>query len=57
MISGQGQGLNTVSGLAGIIMFGFVHVDLWNGSEVRHLEFFGDSRIKGESVLIWPSAT
>jgi hypothetical protein len=48
---------STVSGVAGIIMFGFLHVDLWNGSEACHLQFFGDPRVKSDSVLIWPSAT
>jgi type VI secretion system (T6SS) effector Tae4 (amidase) len=47
---------STVSGVPGIIMFGFKHVDLWDGSKVCHLEFFGDPKVKSEGVLIWPTA-
>ncbi len=48
-------GTDTVSGEAGVIMFGFLHVDLWNGTEVRNHGYFGDPRVKGEGVLIWPA--
>src|SRR6266496_2373781 len=33
----------TVDGIAGVIMFGFLHVDLWDGTKVRNHEYFGDS--------------
>ena len=43
--------------IPGIIMYGYVHVDLWDGSTFRHLAFFGDTRIAHEGIYVWPTAT
>ena len=49
---------NTVRGVAGIIMFGWRHVDLWDGSKIGRLALFGHESAKVNGVLIWatPSA-
>ena len=48
----------TVSGIAGIIMFGWRHVDLWDGSKIARLVLFGCESAKQNGVMIWqtPSA-
>lgn len=45
----------TVAGVPGIIMFGWRHVDLWDGSNVCHLALFGHSSAVTNGVLIWPT--
>jgi len=45
----------TVSGVAGIIMFGFRHVDLWDGTKICRLALFGHESAKSNGVLIWPT--
>lgn len=47
----------TVAGVPGVIMFGFLHVDLWNGSAVCNHAYFGDPRVTSEGVYIWPAGT
>lgn len=37
----------------GIIMFGFRHTDLWNGSEVRYNTDFTDGTKKVQEILVW----
>jgi hypothetical protein len=46
---------STVAGVAGIIMFGWRHVDLWDGSKVARLSLFGHESAKANGVLIWPT--
>lgn len=45
----------TVAGVPGIIMFGWRHVDLWDGSKVCHLALFGHASAVTNGVLIWPT--
>lgn len=43
----------TVSGVAGIIMFGWRHVDLWDGSKIARLPLFGCESAQQNGVMIW----
>jgi hypothetical protein len=43
----------TVKGVAGIIMFGWFHVDLWDGTNVRNRPMFDETAPKSPNVLIW----
>lgn len=45
----------TVSGVAGVIMFGWRHVDLWDGSKIARLALFGHESARINGVLIWPT--
>ncbi len=44
-----------VKGVAGIIMFGWAHVDLWDGSTVCHLALFDHASSVTNGVFIWPT--
>jgi hypothetical protein len=44
-----------VQGTPGIIMFGFEHVSIWSGSEVRYYPMFGDSKVKNIGIYFWPT--
>lgn len=44
-----------VSGKPGIIMFGFRHVDLWDGSKIGRLALFGHESAKMHGLLLWPT--
>jgi hypothetical protein len=45
----------TVSGVVGIIMFGFRHVDLWDGTKIARLALFGHESAMTHGILIWPT--
>jgi len=42
-----------LSGVKGVIMFAFRHVDLWNGSEVRYNTDFTDGSKTVQEILVW----
>lgn len=42
-----------LSALKGIIAFGYVHIDLWNGSGCARFCLFGHSGISGDNILVW----
>ena len=42
-----------LSGVKGVIMFAFRHVDLWNGSEVRYNTDFTDGTKTVSEILVW----
>jgi hypothetical protein len=42
-----------LSGVRGVIMFAFRHVDLWNGSEVRYNTDFTDGSKTVKEILVW----
>jgi len=42
-----------LSGVRGVIMFAFRHVDLWNGSEVRYNSDFTDGTKTVSEILVW----
>ena len=46
-----------LSGVKGIIMFAFRHVDLWNGSVVRYNTDFTDGTKTVQEILIWESSS
>jgi hypothetical protein len=46
-----------LSGVRGIIMFAFRHVDLWNGSEVRYNKDFTSGKKTVREILVWESAS
>src|SRR5215208_2348408 len=42
-----------LSGVQGVIAFGFRHVDLWNGSEVRYNTDFTDGTKTVKEIIVW----
>ena len=42
-----------LSGVSGVIMFAFRHVDLWNGSLVRYNTDFTDGTKTVQEILVW----
>ncbi len=42
-----------LAGVSGIIMFGFVHADLWDGTDTRYHDDFGHPKVKAEGILVW----
>lgn len=42
-----------LSGVKGIIAFGFLHIDLWDGTSCHNHCYFGDSRIANDSIYVW----
>jgi hypothetical protein len=46
-----------LSGVRGVIMFAFRHVDLWNGTEVRYNTDFTDGTKKVQEILVWETAS
>ncbi len=46
-----------LSGVRGIIMFAFRHVDLWNGSQVRYNTDFTDGKKTVREILVWETPT
>jgi len=43
----------SLSGVKGIIMFAFRHVDLWNGSVVRYNTDFTDGKKTVHDIFVW----
>jgi Type VI secretion system (T6SS), amidase effector protein 4 len=43
-----------VSNEAGIVMFGWRHVDLWDGQNTSRLSMFGRDETKKDGLWIWP---
>jgi type VI secretion system (T6SS) effector Tae4 (amidase) len=52
----RGDAAESAVTIPGVIMYGYLHVDLWDGSSSRHLKFFGDKRIAHEGIYVWPAA-
>lgn len=46
---------SNLSGVRGVIMFAFRHVDLWNGSVVRYNTDFTDGKKTVQQILVWES--
>ncbi len=46
-----------VKDLKGIIAFGFLHIDLWDGEKCSRKCYFGDKRILNDNILVWPTGS
>lgn len=44
-----------LSGVKGIIAFGFLHLDLWDGSDCYNHCYFGSPSIANDSIYVWLS--
>ena len=42
-----------LAGVKGIIAFGFLHLDIWDGSGCSRHCYFGDSRIANDNIFVW----
>lgn len=42
-----------LAGVKGIIAFGFLHIDVWDGTGCSRKCYFGDSRIMNDSIYVW----
>jgi hypothetical protein len=45
-----------VKGMPGIIMFGWRHVDLWDGEKVARLSFFASGSVLKDGLYLWLEA-
>jgi hypothetical protein len=43
-----------VKGMPGIIMFGWRHVDLWDGNSVARLDLFAAGSVLTDGLYLWP---
>lgn len=46
-----------LKGLKGIIAFGFLHIDIWDGDKAARASYFGDPRISKDNILLWETAS
>lgn len=46
-----------LKGLKGIVAFGFLHIDVWDGEKTARASYFGDKRIANDSILLWTAAS
>lgn len=42
-----------LAGVKGIIAFGFLHLDVWDGTGCSRHCYFGDSRILNDNIYVW----